>query len=146
MLKKTKISPKICGDDNIHQSYKFGKKSAKIEMQGSQSLVLPKKSLISSLSAKDEIVATSAGEKTYTVMYYLKSAIAGGICCSITHGSLCPVDVVKTRIQLDPVKYNRGLFGGFSQVVAEEGFAGLATGLGPTVVGYFIQGCKISIF
>lgn len=54
-----------------------------------------------------------------------------------------PVDVVKTRIQLDPVKYNRGLIGGFSQVVAEEGMAGLATGLGPTVVGYFIQGKSI---
>jgi solute carrier family 25 phosphate transporter 3 len=51
-----------------------------------------------------------------------------------------PVDVVKTRIQLDPIKYNRGLIGGFSQVIAEEGMIGLATGLGPTVVGYFIQG------
>lgn len=29
---------------------------------------------------------------------------AGGICCSITHGALTPVDVVKTRVQLDPVK------------------------------------------
>lgn len=38
------------------------------------------------------------------------------------------------------MKYNRGLIGGFSQVIAEEGVAGLATGLGPTVVGYFIQG------
>jgi solute carrier family 25 phosphate transporter 3 len=50
------------------------------------------------------------------------------------------VDVVKTKIQLDSVKYNRGLIGGFSQVIAEEGMAGLATGLGPTVVGYFVQG------
>jgi len=40
----------------------------------------------------------------YTLMYYLKGAAAGGICCSITHGALCPVDVVKTRVQLDPVK------------------------------------------
>jgi solute carrier family 25 phosphate transporter 3 len=38
------------------------------------------------------------------MMYYLKGAAAGGICCSITHGALCPVDVVKTRVQLDPVK------------------------------------------
>jgi solute carrier family 25 (mitochondrial phosphate transporter), member 3 len=50
------------------------------------------------------------------------------------------VDVVKTRIQLDPIKYNSGLVGGFKQVIAEEGMAGLSTGLGPTVVGYFIQG------
>jgi solute carrier family 25 (mitochondrial phosphate transporter), member 3 len=53
---------------------------------------------------------------------------------------LSPVDVVKTKIQLDSVKYNRGLIGGFSQVIAEEGAGGLLTGLGPTVVGYFVQG------
>jgi solute carrier family 25 phosphate transporter 3 len=86
------------------------------------------------------ILATSAGEKVYDMNYYVKGALAGGICCAITHGALCPVDVVKTRIQLDPIKYNRGLLGGLKQVVAEEGAAGLATGLGPTVVGYFIQG------
>jgi solute carrier family 25 phosphate transporter 3 len=41
---------------------------------------------------------------------------------------------------LDPVKYNKGLIGGIKQVIAEEGPIGLATGLGPTVVGYFVQG------
>jgi len=40
----------------------------------------------------------------YDFMYYLKGAAAGGICCSITHGALTPVDVVKTRVQLDPIK------------------------------------------
>merc|ERR1719498_1206592 len=82
----------------------------------------------------------SAAEAKYDLDYYLKGALAGGICCSITHGALCPVDVVKTRIQLDPAKYNKGMIGGFRQVVAEEGVAALATGLGPTAVGYFIQG------
>merc|ERR1712050_281364 len=53
---------------------------------------------------------------------------------------MCPVDVVKTRIQLDPVKYNSGLVGGFRKIIAEEGAGALATGLGPTAVGYFIQG------
>lgn len=86
-----------------------------------------------------QVIATSP-EKKYDLMYYLKGALAGGICCSITHGALCPVDVVKTRIQLDPVKYNKGLIGGFGQVIAEEGVKGLATGLAPTVIGYFIQG------
>eukprot|EP00522_Entomoneis_paludosa_P003642 CAMPEP_0172471546 /NCGR_PEP_ID=MMETSP1065-20121228/67870_1 /TAXON_ID=265537 /ORGANISM="Amphiprora paludosa, Strain CCMP125" /LENGTH=321 /DNA_ID=CAMNT_0013229649 /DNA_START=1794 /DNA_END=2759 /DNA_ORIENTATION=- len=76
----------------------------------------------------------------YDAMYYLKGAAAGGICCSITHGALTPVDVVKTRVQLDPVKYNKGLIGGFKQVVAEEGAMALTTGLGATVMGYFIQG------
>lgn len=76
----------------------------------------------------------------FDLTYYLKGALAGGICCSVTHGALCPVDVVKTRIQLDPVKYNQGMIGGFRQVIAAEGMAGLATGLGPTALGYFIQG------
>jgi hypothetical protein len=40
----------------------------------------------------------------YDTMYYIKGAAAGGICCSITHGALTPVDVVKTRVQLNPVK------------------------------------------
>ena len=65
---------------------------------------------------------------------------ACGICCSITHGALTPVDVVKTRIQLDPVKYNQGFIGGFRQVIASEGAGALLTGLGPTAQGYFIQG------
>ena len=47
--------------------------------------------------------------KKYNFMYYVKGALAGGICCSITHAALCPVDVVKTRIQLDPIKYTQGI-------------------------------------
>jgi len=72
--------------------------------------------------------------------YYLKGAFAGGVCCSITHGAVCPVDVVKTRMQLEPEIYNKGMIGGFRQVIAAEGVGALATGLGPTVVGYFVQG------
>lgn len=47
---------------------------------------------------------------------------------------------VKTRIQLDPVTYNRGLFGGIRQVIANEGAGALLTGFGPTAAGYFLQG------
>merc|ERR1719333_814525 len=78
--------------------------------------------------------------KKYNSTYFLNGALCGGLCCSITHGALCPVDVVKTRIQLDPVTYNKGLIGGMRQVVAAEGTGALATGLGPTALGYFIQG------
>lgn len=86
------------------------------------------------------LLAPSPAGTNYDLMYYLKGAAAGGICCSITHGALCPVDVVKTRVQLDPVKYNKGLIGGFRQVIAEEGAMALSTGLGATAIGYFIQG------
>lgn len=76
----------------------------------------------------------------YDTMYYVKGAAAGGICCSVTHGALTPVDVVKTRVQLDPSKYNTGLIGGFRTIIAEEGAMALTTGLGATAIGYFIQG------
>jgi solute carrier family 25 phosphate transporter 3 len=100
-----------------------------------------------SFTKKSTVLATSGsgngmvmGQGPFDSTYFLKGALAGGVCCSITHGALCPVDVVKTRIQLDPVKYNSGMIGGFKTVIAEEGMAGLATGLGPTVLGYFVQG------
>jgi solute carrier family 25 phosphate transporter 3 len=88
----------------------------------------------------EAILATSGDKKSYGTMYYIKGAAAGGICCSVTHGALCPVDVVKTRIQLDPVTYNRGMIGGFRQVIAAEGAGALLTGLGATAFGYFVQG------
>jgi solute carrier family 25 phosphate transporter 3 len=50
------------------------------------------------------------------------------------------VDVVKTRIQLDPQKYNKGIVGTFKQIVAQEGAGALLTGFGPTLVGYLLQG------
>lgn len=86
------------------------------------------------------LLAPSPAGTKYDFMYYLKGAAAGGICCSITHGALTPVDVVKTRVQLDPVKYNTGLIGGFRKIIAEEGAMALTTGLGATAFGYFIQG------
>lgn len=70
----------------------------------------------------------------------MKGALAGGICCGITHGAVCPLDVVKTRMQLEPTIYNKGLVASFGQVVKAEGVGALATGLAPTVFGYFIQG------
>jgi len=80
------------------------------------------------------------GQGPFGMKYYLSGALAGGICCSLTHGALTPVDVVKTRIQLDPVTYNEGFLGGFRQIIANEGAPALLTGLGPTAQGYFIQG------
>ena len=49
-----------------------------------------------------------AGVKPPTgVDLYARFALAGAVCCSVTHGALTPVDVVKTRIQLEPEIYNR---------------------------------------
>ncbi|KAK7182984.1 mitochondrial phosphate carrier protein [Paraphaeosphaeria sporulosa] len=71
---------------------------------------------------------------------YSRFAFAGAVCCAVTHGGFTPVDVVKTRIQLDPATYNKGLVGSARQILANEGFGALWTGVGPTFAGYFLQG------
>merc|ERR1719327_859274 len=89
---------------------------------------------------KQKTEAAVEPKKLRGAALYSRFAFAGTVCCSITHGGLTPIDVVKTRIQLDPVTYNRGLMGGFSQVIEMEGASALLTGLGPTAGGYFVQG------
>lgn len=86
------------------------------------------------------VTAYSGVQGPFDLEYYLKGALAGGLCCAVTHGAVCPVDVVKTRMQLEPTKYNKGMISGFRTVIAEEGAMALSTGLGATIVGYFIQG------
>ncbi|KAJ3118643.1 mitochondrial phosphate carrier protein [Phlyctochytrium bullatum] len=71
---------------------------------------------------------------------YLRYAFAGAVCCSVTHGALTPIDVIKTTIQLDPQTYRGGMLPAARKIIATEGPSALLKGLGPTVAGYFIQG------
>ncbi|KAF1950034.1 mitochondrial carrier [Byssothecium circinans] len=91
----------------------------------------------------DAIKATAAAAdptKPQGLNLYSRFAFAGAVCCSITHGAFTPVDVVKTRIQLDPATYNKGFVSSFRQVIANEGSGAIWTGFGPTAAGYFLQG------
>ncbi|TIB69841.1 hypothetical protein E3P77_00245 [Wallemia ichthyophaga] len=67
-------------------------------------------------------------------------ALAGALCCAITHGGATPIDVVKTRIQLEPETYRGGMLKSFRQIASTEGPGALLTGVGPTFAGYFLQG------
>merc|ERR1711939_939867 len=82
----------------------------------------------------------SEPKKLSGLALYSRFAFAGAVCCSVTHGGLTPVDVVKTRIQLDPKTYNTGMIGSFRKVIQNEGAGALLTGVGPTFAGYFLQG------
>ncbi|KAF2769353.1 mitochondrial carrier [Teratosphaeria nubilosa] len=93
---------------------------------------------LDALKQKGEALAQP--KKLSGVDLYSRFAFAGAVCCSVTHGAMTPVDVVKTRIQLDPATYNRGLIGGIRQVIQNEGAGALLTGVGPTFAGYFLQG------
>ncbi len=84
--------------------------------------------------------AAAVGNRPEGLGLYARFAFAGAVCCSVTHGALTPVDVVKTRIQLYPEVYNSGMISAFKQVVKNEGAGALLTGAGPTFAGYFIQG------
>lgn len=93
---------------------------------------------IASVSEKIEAIKPKASPTGIDL--YARFAIAGAVCCSVTHGALTPVDVVKTRIQLEPEVYNKGMITAFRQVISKEGAGALATGFGPTAVGYALQG------
>ena len=66
--------------------------------------------------------------------------------CGLTHTGIVPLDLVKCRIQVDPVKY-KSLGYAFKLTVAEEGVRGLAKGWAPTFIGYSMQGlCKFGFY
>lgn len=66
--------------------------------------------------------------------------VAGGTCAAISHGITTPIDVVKTKIQADPEKFKHGMRQAALDIVKMDGPAALLGGLGPTVVGYGIEG------
>jgi solute carrier family 25 phosphate transporter 3 len=62
--------------------------------------------------------------------------MAGGILsCGITHALVCPLDIVKCRMQAMPGMY-KGVSDGFSQIYKTEGLMGFSTGFFPTWIGY----------
>jgi solute carrier family 25 phosphate transporter 3 len=70
---------------------------------------------------------------------YLRFSASGAICCSAVHLAVTPIDVVKTKVQTNPVKYN-GVLNSFKKVIDEEGFNTFFTGWQPTFVGFFLWG------
>ena len=73
--------------------------------------------------------------------------LAGGLCASISHALACPIDVVKTRQQTVPEYRDLSLLDGLTRCASDEGPAALLTGVGPTIVGYGLEGaCKFGVY
>eukprot|EP01089_Gocevia_fonbrunei_P013796 TRINITY_DN361_c0_g1_i5.p1 TRINITY_DN361_c0_g1~~TRINITY_DN361_c0_g1_i5.p1 ORF type:complete len:313 (+),score=18.51 TRINITY_DN361_c0_g1_i5:137-1075(+) len=70
---------------------------------------------------------------------YVRYALAGSLCVASAHMILVPIDVVKTRMQLDKGRYS-GLLNGFKVMLQQEGASSLRRGFRPTVAGYLLQG------
>jgi len=66
--------------------------------------------------------------------------LAGGLCAAISHTIPTPVDVVKTRKQVDPRLVDHSFLDAGRYIVKEEGFSALWAGLGPTTFGYLLEG------
>merc|ERR1712232_114208 len=79
------------------------------------------------------------GQGPFDALHYTKAAFGGAVCCSVTHGGTTPIDVIKTRMQLEPTKYT-SFMGTYKDIVKTEGTAALFTGVMPTFQGYFVQG------
>lgn len=71
---------------------------------------------------------------------YVKFFGAGALAATLTHGAATPIDVVKTRIQVDDAMKGLNMVRAARQIVASEGASALLTGFGPTAVGYLVQG------
>ena len=71
---------------------------------------------------------------------YVQFFAAGGLCATVTHGGLTPIDVVKTRLQLEPKGSAQTMFSMTKHIVTHDGPGGLLAGFGPTAVGYLVQG------
>jgi len=76
----------------------------------------------------------------FTSGNYTSFFLAGALCCTLTHGAMTPIDVIKTRIQIDPALARHSLLSGGRYIVAKQGPSALLTGFGPTAVGYLVQG------
>lgn len=78
--------------------------------------------------------------------YFALCGLGGIISCGLTHTMVVPLDLVKCRLQVDPVKY-KSVFNGFAVTLKEDGVKGLSKGWAPTFFGYSMQGlCKFGLY
>ena len=93
---------------------------------------------------ESKLAASSALQTLKSIDY--RYFVAGGTCAAISHGITTPIDVVKTKIQANPRKYNKGMAASALDIIKSDGPGALLGGLGPTVVGYGVEGAmKVNI-
>ncbi|KAH9466459.1 hypothetical protein Pst134EB_001513 [Puccinia striiformis f. sp. tritici] len=87
-----------------------------------------------------------ASPELYSTKYYTACVSAGVVACGLTHALVTPLDLVKCRRQVDKTLYKSN-FDGWSKIYKSGGLKGLYTGVGPTWLGYSIQGgCKYGVY
>lgn len=102
--------------------------------------------VISSADKRALVLATGLGAIAFVWLvmasgpgawrYYL----SGGICAAASHTVPVPIDVIKTRKQVDPTLDAMHFVEATRHIVKEEGVRSLLAGLGPTTFGYLLEG------
>jgi len=75
----------------------------------------------------------------YSGKYFAACGLGGIIACGPTHTAVTPLDLVKTRRQVDPKIYTSNVKG-WAKIYRGEGLRGVFFGWSPTLVGYSFQG------
>jgi solute carrier family 25 phosphate transporter 3 len=75
----------------------------------------------------------------YSGSYYASCTFGGLLACGLTHTAVTPLDLVKTRRQVDSKLYTSNIQA-WSKIFRAEGVRGIFTGWGPTLFGYSAQG------
>jgi hypothetical protein len=82
----------------------------------------------------------------YALYLYTHTHILS-VSCSLTHSAVCPLDVVKTKLQTDPNLYQKSIKEAIQIIVKSDGIRVLFSGLAATFSGYFLQGfCKFGFY
>ncbi|ATY62323.1 mitochondrial phosphate carrier 2 [Cordyceps militaris] len=75
----------------------------------------------------------------YSGSYYAACTFGGLMACGLTHAAVTPLDLVKTRRQVDAKLYTSNVQA-WSRIYRAEGVRGIFTGWSPTLLGYSAQG------
>ncbi|KAG7120579.1 Mitochondrial phosphate carrier protein 3 like [Verticillium longisporum] len=124
------------------------KYQARPELYGAYSTVddvKGKAQKLSSEAAKEFEKASAAAQakagriELYSGRYYAACTFGGLMACGLTHFAVTPLDLVKTRRQIDSKLYT-GNFQAWGKIFRGEGVRGIFTGWSPTLFGYSAQG------
>ncbi|KAL1869311.1 hypothetical protein VTK73DRAFT_3178 [Phialemonium thermophilum] len=100
---------------------------------------------LSDEAAKEfDIASKKAQEKAgkielYSGKYYAACTFGGLLACGLTHTAVTPLDLVKTRRQVNSSLYKSNVQG-WKIIYSAEGIRGIFTGWSPTFFGYSAQG------
>lgn len=77
--------------------------------------------------------------KLYSAEYFKYCTLGGILACGPTHALVTPLDLVKCRRQVNASLYKNNLQA-WKTIIKTEGFGGIFTGFGATLIGYSFQG------